>query len=558
MESILSMGTIEKSNKELLTEIEDLRTRLEEANETIEAIRTGQVDALVIQNASGSQLYTLRGADQTYRIFIEQMKEGAVTLNTEGTILYCNSRFAGMIGRPLEHVIGSSFHDLVPPSQTKQFLELFQTGWSENSKGEVSIPGSDGRLIPFLLSITTLQLDDNMALSIILTDLSDQKEVETQLQQKNEQLLNAQRIMKVLNEELETTVQQRTKELLLSKEHFRFLADNIPQAVWHANAKGEIQFFNRYWVDYTGLGIAESKDWGWQKAIHKDDVVSKVKAWKRSIETGDSFLFEHRLKRHDGKYKWHLGRAHALRNEKGTIEMWIGTHADIHDQKNAMEKKDEFIGLASHELKTPLTSVKAYLQLLDRNLEQNENRIYVDKANKHIQKLQDLISDLLDVSKIQAGKLELSKSEFDFDVFITESIESFQHTAVRHTITRTGEVNRSVVADRHRIEQVLINLLSNAIKYSPKSDKILVHVSSGESFVKVSITDFGIGISKNNLSNIFNKFYRVENVSKYFEGLGIGLFISSEIIRRHKGTMGVESEEGKGSTFYFTLPVATA
>ena len=552
------MGTVEKTYKQLLEEIDELRIKLEEANETLEAIRTGQVDALMIQSANGSQLYTLRGADQTYRIFIEQMKEGAVTLNKEGTILYCNSRFSGLIGKPLEQVIGSSFHDLVPVSQADQFKALFETGWRENCKGEISIPGTDGELIPFLLSLTSLQLDENIALSIILTDLSDQKEVEKQLHHKNEQLLNAQKIMKVLNEELEVTVQERTKELLLSKEHFRFLADNIPQVVWYANAKGDILFFNRYWMDYTGLTFEESRDWGWEKIIHPADLQENIRVWKHSIQTGEPFQFEHRFRRHDGKYRWHLGKAHAMRNEKGEIEMWIGTNADIHDQKNAMEKKDEFIGLASHELKTPLTSVKAYLQLLERNLLENENRVYVERANRHIQKLQELIGDLLDVSKIQAGKLELSKSEFDFDKFLTESIESFQHTATKHKIIKAGQYLEPITADRHRIEQVLINFLSNAIKYSPKSDKILVTVSSDEKYVKVSITDYGIGISADNLSNIFKKFYRVENVSKYFEGLGIGLFISSEIISRHKGTVGVESEEGKGSTFYFTLPIRPA
>jgi two-component system CheB/CheR fusion protein len=549
------MTTVDKTNQELLQEIAALRQKLEEANETLDAIRTGQVDALVIQNANGSQLYTLRGADQTYRIFIEQMKEGAVTLNRECTILYCNSRFAGMIGKPLEQVIGSSFYDLVPADQMEQFNALIAAGWNENSKGEVSLPGRNGKDIPFLLSLTTLQLDEDMALSVILTDLSRQKEVEKQLQQKNEQLMNAQKITKLLNQELEETVQKRTRELLLSKEHFRFLADNIPQVVWYSNAKGEIQFFNRYWMDYTGLTIDETKGWGWEKVIHPSDLPENVRVWKHSIETGEPFRFEHRFKRHDGKYRWHLGKAHAMRNEKGEIEMWIGTNADIHEQKNAMEKKDEFIGLASHELKTPLTSVKAYLQLLERSLDNDENKLYVSKANRHIQKLQDLISDLLDVSKIQAGKLELNKTEFDFDSFINESLESFQHTATRHRIICEGKANALVRADRHRIEQVLINLLSNAAKYSPKAEKILVNVSSNETNITVSITDHGIGISKDNLFKLFNKFYRAENVSMYFEGLGIGLFISSEIIRRHKGTVGVHSEEGKGSTFYFTLPI---
>lgn len=550
------MIEVKKTYEELLAELSEVKIKLEEANETIEAIRTGQVDAIVVQTGKGSQLYTLRGADETYRIFIEQMKEGAVTLNREGIILYSNSRFASLLGKPLEQVIGKNFFDLLSPAQKEHFRILFQAGWIANSKGELLIRSTHGKSIPFVLSLTTLQLDEDTALSIIISDLSEQKAVEKQLKEKNDQLVVAQQEMKDLNEDLETTVQKRTRELFLSQEHFRFLADNIPQVIWHSNAKGDIEFFNRYWMDFTGLSLEESKGWGWLKAVHPSERKLKEASWKKSVESGTPFWFEHRLKRHDGTYRWHLTKAHAMRNAEDQIEMWIGTNADIHDQKHAMEKKDEFIGLASHELKTPLTSVKAYLQLLERNIDNPDHKIYVEKANKHICKLQDLISDLLDVSKIQAGKLELNKTKFDFDSFIKESLESFQHTAVKHQILFSGEVNTVVFADPHRIEQVLINFLSNAIKYSPNGEKIKVHTSAHNGHVKVSITDYGIGIPKVHVERIFTKFYRVQNISKAFEGLGIGLFISAEIVKRHKGEVGVESKEGEGSTFYFTLPAA--
>jgi two-component system phosphate regulon sensor histidine kinase PhoR len=227
------MEQAKNTYNEIVSENEELKIQLEEANDTINAIRTGQVDAFVVQGDNGDrQLYTLKTADQTYRVFIEKMNEGAVTLNHDGLILYCNSRFAAMVGLALEKVIGLPFADFIPQDSRGKYNALISNSWEEDCKEEISLKSKSGKEVPCLLSCNTLELDEGTALSLILTDLTIQKDSEKLLKQKNDQLEIAQNETEKLNDELEDTVKERTSELLTSREHFKLLADSIPQMTW--------------------------------------------------------------------------------------------------------------------------------------------------------------------------------------------------------------------------------------------------------------------------------------------------------------------------------------
>lgn len=235
---------------------------------------------------------------------------------------------------------------------------------------------------------------------------------------------------------------------------------------------------------------------------------------------------------------------------------------DISDQIEKTRKleelnnaKDEFIGIASHELKTPLTSIKANVQVLERKLKDDPIHPFVSRTLQQVNKLSTLISDLLDVSKIQAGKLQFNFHDFEINTIITECIDILQQTVDHELIYQGCSRKIMVKADRIRIEQVIINLLTNAVKYSPKAKKVIVECQMEEDMVVIRVKDFGIGIPKHEQDRIFSRFYRAEGLASVFPGLGIGLYISQEIIYRHKGEMGVTSKEGEGSTFYFRLPV---
>jgi len=224
------------------------------------------------------------------------------------------------------------------------------------------------------------------------------------------------------------------------------------------------------------------------------------------------------------------------------------------------KKKDEFIGIASHELKTPLTSIKAYIQLLERELQGGNNNVthllnFVLKTNNHINRLETLISQLLDVSKIQAGKLQYMMVPFDLDEMVKDTADAMQHIAAGHKITISGSAGTKVEGDKQRLEQVLTNYITNAVKYSPDADKIEINITKDEKNVTVEVHDYGIGISPEHQQHLFDRFFRVEDLTHRFTGLGIGLYISKEIIIRHHGKVWVKSELGKGTSFYFSIPL---
>ncbi len=544
--------------EQLLSENEDLRIQLEEANDTIEAIRTGQVDALIVRDGNIHQLYTLKSADQTYRVFIEKMNEGAVTINREGFILYSNSRFANMVNMPLEKVIGLAFKFFIPETLGERFNDLVSKGWDSDCKEEIELLNQQQQIVPCLLSCTTLELDEGIALSLILTDLSILKETERQLKIKNLQLAASHVATEKLNNELEDTVKARTNELFLSREHFKYLANNIPQMTWTNLPNGEVDYYNQQWYTYTGLSFNETKEWGWQNVLHPDDLEITTDRYFAALNSGEIFEVENRYKRADGVYRWHLNRALPLRDEKGEIVFWVGTATDIEDQKKEMEKRDEFIGIASHELRTPLTSLKGYLQLITSY--KNEDvpgkvTQYAEKANKALNKLQSLINDLLDVSKIQAGRLEYAFEPVNISDLVKICIENAEHIYPENTFVNEDGTEFFVNGNSERLEQVIMNLISNAVKYSQENKKVIIKTARLNNKVRISVIDFGIGLSEDQKEKIFERFYRVEDKKFMTSGLGMGLYISAEIIRNHNGNIGVVGELGKGSTFYFDLPL---
>lgn len=230
--------------------------------------------------------------------------------------------------------------------------------------------------------------------------------------------------------------------------------------------------------------------------------------------------------------------------------------ARLYEQvKELNDKKDEFIGLASHELKTPLTSISGYLQILSNTVTDEKSQLFLKKTRQQVKKLSSLVSDLLDVSKIEAGKLQLSNESFDIRQVLDNVVELLSHGNHHFHISLETDIDELLITgDPDRIEQVIINLLTNAIRYSPGTNRIIVYLTRDAAEVKVGVRDFGVGIAPEKLKHIFARFYRVDDANPTISGLGIGLYLSHEIIVRHKGRIWVESEPGIGSTFWFTLP----
>jgi len=353
--------------------------------------------------------------------------------------------------------------------------------------------------------------------------------------------------------ELENKGRKEAQATMKSQiDHFHLMLQALPQIAFTLNENGEFDFVNGKWYQYS----ESERDF---PETHPDDHNIRER-FEECRKHGKALELEIRIKNIKTKlYRYHLLRMSPV-FEGETVKNWVGTFTDIDDQKRIEKEKDEFLSIASHELKTPLTSIKAYTQLLSRKLklsEENPELVYVEKTLDQIDKLNSLITDLLDVSKIENGKLKISKRPENLNKVLENALETILHTSSNDVkIERHGiKPDFMISIDKIRIEQVLINFLTNAIKYSPENNQIFVTTFTDEKEVRISVTDFGIGIPDFKQEYVFQKFYRVEESSLQFQGLGIGLYICSEIISQHHGTIGVSSELGEGSTFYFTLPL---
>jgi PAS domain S-box-containing protein len=342
-----------------------------------------------------------------------------------------------------------------------------------------------------------------------------------------------------------------------SEERFRMLADNIPNLVWIARPDGWIYWFNSRCYNYTGASVEQLEGWGWQSIVDPEILPAVLKRWRHSIQSGEPFEMIFPLRGADGVFRPFLTRIIPIYDADGTIIHWFGTNTDITEQKRLEQQKDEFLGIASHELKTPVTSLKAYTQLLERrfrNAGDGRSAELVQKMDAQLDKLTGLIGDLLDVTKIESGKLIFHFSHFNFDELVREIAEEMQRTTSKHTIMLNLDAPAVFYGDRDRIGQVLINLLTNAIKYSPQAEKIVVKTTCEQGNIITSVQDFGIGIPGEMQQRVFERFFRVEGDARTtFPGLGLGLYISAEIVKRHRGAIWVESEENKGTTIFFSL-----
>ena len=310
------------------------------------------------------------------------------------------------------------------------------------------------------------------------------------------------------------------------------------------------------------LGFKEPEIVGQHFSIlfnHEDRLADKPKQeLVQALETGTG-EDENWLTRKDKSQFWASGMSTPLRDKAGNLLGFAKIIRDLTERKELEQQKDDFISMASHELKTPLTSIKLYAELLNRHLEQikeEKGLSHIIKIQEQIVKQENLIRDLLNVSKIQSGMTDYQEEVFNLDHLVKQTVKELEATAPTHTITVSGKTTHKIKAIKEHIEQVLTNFLTNAIKYSPDAKKVIVKLSEDKSNAMVHVKDFGMGIPNEEKKRVFDRFYRGENVkTKALSGYGLGLYIASQIVKQSGGQIKVESVEGKGSTFSFSLPI---
>jgi PAS domain S-box-containing protein len=261
----------------------------------------------------------------------------------------------------------------------------------------------------------------------------------------------------------------------------------------------------------------------------------------------------------EGKERFFLSLKFPLFNDSGAPYAICGLATDISDRVELEQRKNEFIASASHELKTPVTAIKVLLELLNQRKEALDSvgTEAVDRIYGQIDRLSRLITDLLDLSKLQANAVQYDLERVDFVTVVRTAIRSLGQAHIPNRITFSGRRSVEIIADRRHLGQAIRNIIANAIKFSPGREQVEVDIQKEGGHLHCSIRDHGVGIRREHLPNIFNCFYRIEDGTREtFPGLGIGLFVTSEIIRGHGGSISVESSPGKGSVFHVYLPLA--
>ncbi|MBV6881625.1 ATP-binding protein [Epilithonimonas ginsengisoli] len=287
---------------------------------------------------------------------------------------------------------------------------------------------------------------------------------------------------------------------------------------------------------------------------HRERVKGLV---QEAMRTNGIYKTEYPIRWRDGSVHWIEAHGRPRYDENGNPDRMVGMTADITEKKLFDQRKDDFLSIASHELKTPLTILKASIQLLGRlrNEHFTETHIkLIDQSAKSVETMVTLIDELLNMSRMNEDQLQLEKTNFNLYDMLSKSGDHIRMEG-KYDIIIKGDHNLSVFADENRIDQVVINFINNAVKYASQSKEIHINIEELKDRIKISVQDFGEGIDAKILPHLFDRYYRADHSGKSYSGLGLGLYICSEIIKKHDGEIGVDSTIGEGSTFWFTLPV---
>jgi PAS domain S-box-containing protein len=465
---------------------------------------------------------------------IQSSEDAIISKTLSGIITTWNEGAEKLFGYTAQEIIGEPIFRLIPEDRRNEepllVEQLFNGKMLQHY--ETKRVNKNGKLVDISLTISPIK-DTNgtiVGASKIARDITEQKLAEAKLKQSENEL----------NE----------------------LANAVPQLVWMADANGKIIYYNNRINEFTLAAKQKNGDWSWEGLLHPDDLEPTTNAWNHAIKNKTVYEKEHRIRLKDGSYKWFLSRGFPYVNDEGKVLKWYGSATDIDLQKIHETQKDEFLKMVSHELKTPVTSIKGYVQLMLAMLAEDHSAVAgivkkpLQRIENQVGRLGKLISDILDISRLEDGKLDMKKEYFDLDELVKETVLDIMFAVSTHTIIIKESFQCKVFADKNRIGQVLINLINNAIKYSPGQNKIEISLyEEPEGYATVLIKDFGKGIEEKEQKRIFERFYQTgSHQNQNYTGFGIGLFISAEIIHRHGGSMAVTSRINAGSSFTFTLP----
>jgi len=612
------------------SDLADLERRLEEAEETLRAIREGEVDALVVGGPEGEVVYTLTSADYPYRLMIDEMNEGAVSVAPDAFILYSNRNFAAILGLARSNMSGQPFRDYIVPHLHEQFVADLEQARVQAVRREYTLTPGDGKQVPVLMSFAKLQPQTN-SINIVVTDLTAQKTLEEKLRQ--------------AKNGLEEQVAERTKELRDSEarlfgilEHSAAdlkamrrlneiggrcakdgedirgcLQEVLNVAVEISSAdKGVVQLIDiesRALKIVANSGFAESflsffanveeGESAWKRAmdsqqrvIIEDVTTSKLLAGKPSLKTlteagvravqslplmsstgkllgiiSTHFCEPHRPSEQELRLMDLLARQTAdyleRKRVEGEREQLLSREHELRETaEEANRLKDEFLAIMSHELRNPLNVILGYAELLLRSDEIKTSaglKRMADAVKRNAVAQSKLIRDLLDLSRLRSGKLELNRETVSPVASIENAIETVRMDAaakeIRIEIIAPDDL-LFVQADPVRLEQIIWNLLNNSVKFTPKGGRITVRLEEDGNHIVLTVSDNGQGIDASFLPHIFEIFRQADaGTSRAQAGMGIGLAVVQQLVELHGGSVSAHSAGANtGATFTIRLP----
>lgn len=493
----------------------------------------------------------LRESEARKAAILDTALDCIITMNHEGKILDFNAAAEHTFGYVKSDVIGKDMADhIVPPAlreaHRRGLRNYLASGRAAllNRRIELTALRADGTEFPTELAITRIPGEGDPVFTAYLRDITAEKRLQ----------------------EIEQESQRR----------LRFVMDSMPQKIFTAAPSGDVDYFNRIWTEFTGLPVEKIQEWGWTRFIHPEDLPGNLRVWKRSLESGEPYQFEHRFRRADGDYRWHISRAVPMRDERGKTLMWLGSSTEIHEQREtanqlrryaaelseADRRKDEFLAMLAHELRNPLAPLRNAAQVLHLAGGNGET---IDSATQMIERqvgqMARLVDDLLDVSRISRGKIDLRKERVELASVVHHAVEAVRPLAQEMGHDLRVEMPDDPIyldADPARLAQVIGNLLNNACKFTDTGGRVELEVVVDGADVVIRVRDDGIGISPDNLARIFDMFMQVDtSLERSGSGLGLGVTLVKSLVEMHDGSVTVRSDGvGQGSEFIVRLPTS--